>query len=170
MKIVKTASPLILLLLGACLNLSAGEQTYTRLDSKAIEQKRLAILSSQANRELVNTKARSIEESSKPKNVIERSMILSANGYSTLVPKGAILHLPSKHSSKIVQEPEGNLIAFPEFLRKNIAWLTCREVSMKEAVGDQPLNEQTKEACLNAGRIVISTIQRSPVSTHISKF
>ena len=170
MKTAQTASLLALLLLGACLHLSANEQTYIRLDKKALEQKRQTLLASQASRKAMDAKTQKIEAYSQPKNVFNDSIILSANGFCTLVPKGAILHLPAKHSSKIVPSPEGRIIAFPEFLRKNIAWLNIREVSLKQAVGDQPLDERTKKACLDSGRVVVTTLQKSPASTKLSRF
>ena len=89
---------------GTCLNLSATEQTYIRLDGKALEQKRQTLLASQASRKAMDAEDSEYRRHTrKPKNVFDDSIILSANGYCTLVPKGAILHLPAKHSSKIVQ-------------------------------------------------------------------
>ena len=41
---------------------------------------------------------------------------------------------------------------------------------MKQAVGDQPLDEQTKKACINSGQVVVTTLQKSPASTKLSRF
>ena len=120
MKTTKTASALVSLLLGACLHLSAADQTYTRLDGKALEHKRQALLASQASRKAVDAKTQNIDTTSQSRSVFADSIILAANGFCTLVPKGALLHIPAKHSSKIVQMPTGKVIAFPDFLRKTL--------------------------------------------------
>ena len=147
-----------------CAN-GVAEEKYTRLDSQALEEKRRAMLDARAARKSAPVERAVDRPAAKPADLLSRSTLLAANGHWTLVPRGAILHLPDAHAKKIVQAPVGKFLPFHEFHKKNYAWLSTREVSIKEAVGDKPFDEQVKTALVGAGLVVVSTMQKSPTST-----
>ena len=97
------------------------------------------------------------------RNPLRRSSILSCNGKCTIVPAGAIVHIPSRFADRVVSKPQGQLISFPEFLRANYAWVITKEVS-----GKQDSKASLKEASANSNFLIISTRNQSPISAQIS--
>lgn len=89
---------------------------------------------------------------------------LNFNGYSTFLPKGALLNLPEHLKKRVDQSPTGTLVAFPDFLRKNPAWVMTFEISLEVAKGEEELAPAKMKFVKNSGRIVISTHQKNPIA------
>ncbi|MGJ8632512.1 MAG: hypothetical protein ACSHX7_01210 [Luteolibacter sp.] len=164
MKFPQISTVCLTLFAFATISLKADESGYTRLDKAALEAKRQNILGHQAARP-VNVE-RGSEASAKrvPRKPLEASTILSAYGYWTFVPKGSVIHIPDSLKGNIASAPQGQLVLFPEFLAKNIAWLTTRELKMDEIVGDTPIKDDIRKAMATSGRIVVATLSGSPVT------
>ena len=162
MKFVKISAFCICLSASLSMGLKADDSGYVRLDKAGLESKRQSILNHQATRPV--TQAEGSAAAAEARKPLGASTILSAYGCWTFVPEGSVIHVPESLQGNIVPAPRGTLIPFPEFLAKNIAWLTTRELKMDEIVGDTPLSEGVINAMSASGRIVVATISNSPVT------
>jgi hypothetical protein len=94
-----------------------------------------------------------------------RSLILGDANIFTLLPLGAILHLPPDHRSKLIAQPGEFFLAWPNFLKQNSVWLTTREVSVKMASGQDPkFAERVVRELASETRVVIAVRNGNPVS------
>ena len=100
----------------------------------------------------------------KPVDLLERSDFLSFNGLSTLVPKGAILHVPKGYGSRLKADSRARIIIWSEFLRLNRGWVTNLEVSPAQAEGAEPFPEETIKALEKNPRVVVATLGGGPIS------
>lgn len=101
--------------------------------------------------------------------ILERSTILSFNGFWTLVPRGAVLHLPPAYADRIVAAPEGTLLPWPDFCTRNRGWLHIQPVRLSDALGETDLSEDTREANERLGRVVVAVFRGGPISVSAPK-
>lgn len=99
-------------------------------------------------------------------NPFDASVLLASGGKWTFVPKGAVLYTPPALKTKIVTKPQGELVAFPQFLASNHAWLRKQEVTIEQAAGRTPFTETEKKEFLSSNKIIISTFRGAPSSTN----
>lgn len=102
-------------------------------------------------------------------SIIGQSTILTDGTRWTLVPNGAVLHIPAKMQSRVNQEPAGELVPWIEFLGANIAWLDTCEVSIDQAAGKTELPAERAERWQKQDKIVVAVHQRGPISFHTAK-
>lgn len=94
-----------------------------------------------------------------------RSLLLEDSGHYTLIPQGAILHLPASQRTKLIGQPSGTFLTWATFLKQNGSWLATREVSMPVAIGKAPkllaklIDELSKET-----HAVVAVYNGNPVS------
>jgi len=98
------------------------------------------------------------------RRILEHSEILSRGGFWTLVPDGAVLHLPAEMTERHGKGASGEFIPWAEFLRRNHAWLLPFEVSLEVAGGHEPIDEQQAEAWTEQQRIVVAVHRGGPIS------
>ncbi|MGC4016050.1 MAG: hypothetical protein QM755_16210 [Luteolibacter sp.] len=99
-----------------------------------------------------------------PEGIFETSQILAANGQWTLVPKGALMHVPDSLKNYVTTSPTGTLVPLQEFLGANRQWLTNEEVSIAQAAGQEDLKPDTRKFWTGLNKIVIATHQGGAVS------
>ena len=97
-------------------------------------------------------------------SIIGQSTIISDGARWTLVPNGAVLHIPAKMQSRVNTEPAGELVPWMEFLGANIAWLDTCEVSIDQAAGKSGLPAERAEQWQKQGKVVVAVHQRGPIS------
>ena len=139
---------------------SAFSQQVTRLTKEVLDAKRQAVVSSQTEQrpiELVSNSKTSI------RNSLQKSDIIAFNGKWTFLPKGAIIHIPKQFEARVVREPQGEMLSFPEFLRKNYAWVKTETVT-EEQILEEDEAAKLKEKFVKSGFLVVATRNGSPVS------
>ena len=99
-------------------------------------------------------------------DIRETSDFLAFNGLSTLVPKGAVLHVPERLRENIVAAPAGKLCLWREFLVRNPAWLSTLEVTIGEASGAKAIDPERMESAIRSGSIIVAVICGNPISVH----
>lgn len=97
-------------------------------------------------------------------SLLSRSLILSFRGSWTIVPKGAILHLPKSYQDRVVTRPSGRLIPWSEFHARNRGWIHTQNVSIENARGDVALSPEILELHKRLGRVVVAVLHRGPIS------
>ena len=100
----------------------------------------------------------------KPKDLLATSDFLSARGFSTLVPKRAILHIPKKLQSRIKFEEGSKLVIWPQFYRGNRGWIKTMEVTHAQARGEEPFDEKVVENMRESTVVIVATYKGGPIS------
>ncbi len=93
-----------------------------------------------------------------------RSIILFDGEKHTLVPLGAILHLPESLQNRVISEPAGDFTFWPSFLKRNSAWLHAREVPLAMAKGDAKSAAPLLRDLAGERRLVVSVYRGGPIS------
>ena len=100
----------------------------------------------------------------KKRSLIANSTLLANRGHWTLVPKGAVIHIPAHLKSKVVTKPKGTLLNWGQFLRKNYGWLHEHSVRMEQAQGKKPIAPDVIKAYKSMSKIVVATCAGNPIS------
>ena len=98
------------------------------------------------------------------KDLYATSLILSDGVNHTLLPKRAIVFLPEKYQRRLVEEPVGKLIFWPEFQKLNASWIKPLEVTLSVAKGDEPIAEALRKRFESGFQVIVSVYQNSPIS------
>lgn len=100
-----------------------------------------------------------------PRNdLYANSVLLSDGSYHTLLPKRALLHVPEALQGRVVEEPEGRLLLWPDFLKRNRNWLVGQEVTFETAKGEQPFSQEEMDIFRRNNLVVVAVLRGSPIS------
>ena len=94
----------------------------------------------------------------------KNSEFVAFEGAVTLVPKGAILHVPDRYRANVVTAMTGKFMLWNEFSAKYRGVVSAFEVSIAEASGQAEIKPERLEAARKTGVILVATIQQNPVS------
>jgi hypothetical protein len=98
------------------------------------------------------------------KDLYASSLILSDGVNHTLLPKRAVVFLPEKYQRRVVDEPIGELILWPEFQKINATWVKTLEVTLPVAKGDEPIAEPVRKQFELGFHVIVSVYRKSPIS------
>mgnify|MGYP001580303331 FL=1 len=90
--------------------------------------------------------------------------VLVRGEHSTRIPKGAILHIPTRLSDRVSSSLQGEYLSWNDFLRKNRSWIYLQEVTMKQAAGKEPIKQQVVKSWKTFDKMVIAVNHGDPVS------
>ncbi|MCW1884757.1 hypothetical protein OKA04_08455 [Luteolibacter flavescens] len=96
----------------------------------------------------------------------KNSEFITFDGMVTLVPKGAIIHVPERYRANVVTELKGNIVLWTEFAARYRAVVAPFEVSLAEASGKEAIKPERLEAAQKSGVILIGTVGGNPISVH----
>jgi hypothetical protein len=97
-------------------------------------------------------------------SILAQSTILSDGTYWTLVPKGAVLHIPATRKASVDARPVGTLLPWADFLSRNFAWLGTCDLSLDQAAGNQPLAAGLADNWSKLGKVVVAVHLAGPIS------
>ncbi|MGC4016083.1 MAG: hypothetical protein QM755_16390 [Luteolibacter sp.] len=100
----------------------------------------------------------------RPGDLFSRSDIFCFNGFATLVPKQAILHIPDSYASRIGLKDGSKFQVWSEFYSSNRGWIVTQEVTRAQAEGREPLSDDIKKALSKCPSVVVATYQSGPIS------
>jgi hypothetical protein len=156
---MKTALILCALMTAA----SAGSSVLVQITPEALSKRQknspMANLSQPTTEE--TTVARPDEQS-----LINQSSILHDGTNWTLVPRGAVIFVPSAQKTRVDAKPVGNLLSWADFLIKNRAWITTTETSFDQAVGNEPLPAERTLFWAKQDKVVVAVHQSGPISVN----
>ncbi|NLT69555.1 MAG: hypothetical protein GXX91_02525 [Verrucomicrobiaceae bacterium] len=98
------------------------------------------------------------------RDLIKDSAILCYQGLLTLVPKRAVLHLPEELKDRFEVKPDITVKPWAEFYALNRGWIRTIEVTRAQAMGEEPMSEETVEAYRKSKAAIIATYQGGPIS------
>ena len=102
-------------------------------------------------------------------SLLQQSVILNDGRHWTLVPRGAVIHLPEAHRRRVDAKPVGTLLPWNEFLRRNIAWITTEELTLRQAEGVHPVNPRRVQFWSKQDKIVVGVHRGGPISYQASR-
>ena len=97
-------------------------------------------------------------------SLIKQSDILHDGSNWTIVPKGAVLHVPAQMSPRVGAKPLGTLLSWTDFLTANRGWILTEEVSFEQAAGKKPLPEKRKEFWVTQTKVIVAVHRGGPIS------
>lgn len=97
-------------------------------------------------------------------SIIRQSDILTDGTHWTLVPKGAVLHVPAAMASRVGSNPAGKLLPWMDFLVANRAWISTEETSFDQAAGKVPLLAERRASWQKFNKVVVAVHQGGPIS------
>lgn len=97
-------------------------------------------------------------------SLIKQSEILNDGTHWTLVPKGAVLHVPPSMANRVGAKPLGTLLPWMDFLMANRAWLSTEETTFDQAAGKTPLMPERLAAWPKLNKVVVAVHQGGPIS------
>ena len=145
----------------------ADGQLQRRTTHEALMQRRAEAAKKKAKKSGVQTvKPGEIKYEKRKKlgGLLERSSIICFGGYWTLVPKEALLNIPSSYRSRIDGKRTGKLVPWPEFFSKNRGWLQTHSVNIAQARGDLALLAEQVDVYKKSGRVVVAVCHNGPIS------
>lgn len=157
------------LLLAAALSLQAeegGGTTTSAVPRKPPTHEELA----KAQKKQAEDRKRTTAEPSEPvvkakkRSLIASSTLLAGGRHWTLVPRGAVVHVPPHLRDRIIAKPAGELLSWKAFLRKNQGWIHVLEINMAQAKGTRKIDPKTIKAYQSVGKVVIATCAKGPIS------
>ena len=152
-----------LILLGLAGSATAGPRMTDRItpDEIAARQKSSAPLAA-----LPRPMAGAAGQVTSPaeQSLIKQSEILNDGIHWTLVPKGAVLHIPPAFSDRVGAKPLGKLLTWTEFLTANRSWLFTEEVTFDHAAGKKPFAASRHDAWNKGNKVVVAVLRGGPIS------
>lgn len=108
--------------------------------------------------------AQQAEQKPEKRSLLASSEIFCHGGKATLVPKGAVIHLPKNLSDRLVMGEGAKFVTFTDFMAENRSWITTSPVTRRQAEGKEPLPESLLKSFAKETRIVVATLQEGPIS------
>lgn len=97
-------------------------------------------------------------------SIINQSLILTDGTNWTLVPRGAVLHLPEAHQGKVGGRPVGNLLSWTQFVAANRSWVSAEEITLRQAEGVHELDERRTAFWPKQDKIIVAVYLGGPIS------
>jgi hypothetical protein len=94
------------------------------------------------------------------------SSYLKYDGTVTLLPKGAILFVPDRLKDMVVTGISGKFSLWYEFSTKYRGLVTPFEVTVEQASGAKPIEEERLAAARRSGLILVAVFNGNPISVH----
>ena len=153
----------LLISFGAGIGAGAAPQIVDRVSSEELVARRQAGADALAR---LSTAREAALPTARPEHqdVIGNSEIISCGRFWTIVPKGAVLHIPEAMAARIKGEPTGDYSPWIDFLARNRAWLETVEVSIAEASGETALPANQTERWQKNGHVVVAVHRAGPIS------
>lgn len=156
-----------IMLFAAALPAVAGEMR----DAATHEQLSQRLLAQRANDPVAAMKVVEGEDPTvnRPDDLVSTSEFLSFDGISTLVPKGALLCLPSDLTDRSGFRPGFRIVSWAEFYSRNRGWISTIEVTLEQATGKEPLSEASRLQIEQGDTLIVATMKEGPISVNPSQ-
>jgi hypothetical protein len=158
---MKTIPPIVFSILLA--SVASAAPMKDRVTGEELSARRIASSSPVSTLDQTGEEAQRVVRSSK-ESIINQSVIITDGTNWTLVPRGAVLHLPEAHKGKIGGRPVGNLLSWKQFLATNRAWVSAEEVTLRQAEGVHTMDDRRKAFWPKQDKIIVAVHLGGPIS------
>lgn len=146
-------------------SLTQGRNGPTR---DVIDEETLRNLAQRANQQAKTTAVKTTPLFGPPpstqSSLLTSSILISDGEKFTILPIGSVLHLPANLRSHIINQPKGDVLMWPDFLQKNSAWITAKEVSLPMSRGDAKAAAPILRDVSTETRIVVAVYRNCPIT------
>lgn len=98
-------------------------------------------------------------------NLLDNSEFITYNGFTTLVPKNALLQIPKPYADRINNHKKGSkVISWTDFYARNRGWINTVEVTLAQAKGETPISPELLETLKKNNNLVVAVLQNGPIS------
>jgi len=143
----------------------ANRQGATR---DVIDEESLRALASKASQQAAThgskTQPLDAPRPSTESSLLTSSILISDGDKFTIVPIGSVLHLPTNLRSRVIARPQGDILMWPDFLQKNTAWITAKEVPLPVSRGEMKAPAALIREFSNEVRIVVAVYHGCPIT------
>lgn len=101
-------------------------------------------------------------------SILKQSSILHDGTNWTLVPRGAVVFIPSALKARVGAQPVGTLLSWADFLVKNRSWITTTDITFDQAAGNEPMPAERAAFWAKQDKVVIAVHQNGPISIRIA--
>lgn len=108
-------------------------------------------------------------KTNRPADLLESSDFLCFSGAATLVPKGAILHVPESMKSRVAFAPGSAIVTWSQFSAENRGWIKTVELTLEQVTGKAPLPETLVDSMEKSRQVMIATVQGGPITVPASQ-
>ncbi len=103
-------------------------------------------------------------------NILDSSEFITYNGFTTLVPKNALLQIPKSYADRINNHKQGSkVISWTDFYTRNRGWINTVEVTLAQAKGQTPISPELLETLKKNNNLVVAVLQNGPISVRPPK-
>ncbi|WP_367872418.1 hypothetical protein [Luteolibacter sp. Populi] len=86
------------------------------------------------------------------------------DGNVTILPKGAIIHVPDRYKANVVTKMQGNLMLWPEFVARYPGLVARMDVTMEEVTGTTPFKPERLLAERRRNLIIVGVLNGNPIT------
>lgn len=133
-----------------------------------IAEETLRSLAQQAHQQAKAIAAKTTPVSGPPpstqSSLLTSSILISDGETFTIVPIGSVLHLPANLRPRIIPQPRGDVLMWPDFLQKNSSWIAAKEVSLPMSRGDSKAAASVLRELSNETRLVVAVYRNCPIT------
>jgi hypothetical protein len=145
-----------------------GEATPQSASRDVIDEESLRALARKASQQAAvhgpKTKPLVAPRPSTESSLLTSSILISDGDKFTIVPIGSVLHLPASLRSRVIARPQGDILMWPDFLQKNTAWITAKEVPLPVSRGEMKAPAALIREFSNEVRIVVAVYHGCPIT------
>lgn len=155
-----------LCLLSLVLNAAAAQPVLVRVTPETLAR----IQAKDPSIRLVNPREQSSTakpESGRP--LLKECSILHDGRNWTVVPNGALVHVPATMKDRLNGKPVGNLLKWNDFLARNQQWISGSEVTFDQAVGNDEFPQQGIKDVKSSEKIIVAVYGDGPVSVKMAQ-
>ncbi len=116
--------------------------------------------------ELVASQTRPLyEKAPSTESSLSTASIFLFDGESyTILPVGSVLSLPAPLQSRVVVDPQGAVLLWPDFLARNGSWLGVKEVTLEMARGNTRAAAAVMRELAAETRLMVAVYQGCPIT------
>lgn len=103
-------------------------------------------------------------KANQPESLLATSDILCFGGVAVLIPKRAVLLLPSNLAERLKYKPGAPFVSWADFYAANRGWITTVEVSRVQAEGNLEIEKEAQQRISKSSNLVIATFLAGPIS------
>ena len=100
-------------------------------------------------------------------SLVKRSTVVAGVSGWTIVPRGAVLSVPSRFEARIDGQRTGKLVSWRDFYARNSSWIRLLPVTIEQATGQNPLTEDYMDSLKRTGLLVVAVCEGGPISVRL---
>ncbi|GAA5484536.1 hypothetical protein [Haloferula sargassicola] len=108
-------------------------------------------------------------KTNRPADILATSEFLSFSGASTLVPQGAVLHVPDSLRNRTGIVSGNRIVTWAQFFAENRAWIEVVDLELSQIIGAEPLPAGLISRMENSRQIMVAAVQGGPISVPQAK-